>query len=69
MDENSGNLVVWTFAKSALLWVIWLERNARVFEDKSAKIESLWNRIWHFSSFLDLISPPFILQLELISDF
>ena len=39
-STNRGK-VLWQFACLALMWVVWWERNARIFWDKA--IEGLWD--------------------------
>ena len=34
-------IILWQAACIALLWVVWRERNARIFEDKSRNSENL----------------------------
>ena len=42
---------VWGCLVLAVFWVIWLERNQRIFEDKiGADQEELWDRIKFWSS-------------------
>ncbi|RVW84726.1 Transposon TX1 uncharacterized 149 kDa protein [Vitis vinifera] len=40
-------IALWQVAYIALLWVVWRERNARIFEDKTRNSENLWDMI-HF---------------------
>ena len=44
-------IVLWQDACIALIWVVWQERNARIFEDKARNLENLWDSI-HFLTFL-----------------
>ena len=49
-------IVLWQVASIALIWVVWRERNARIFEDKTRNSEYLWGSIhllaslWAFCS-------------------
>lgn len=43
--------LLWSCAAFATFWVLWLERNARVFEDKSRGIDCLWDCVCHLTSF------------------
>ena len=44
-------LVLWQIACVALIWVVWWERNARIFEDKARTLEVLWDTIYFLNSF------------------
>ena len=43
--------VLWQSACLTLIWVVWWERNTRLFEDKTRTLEGLWDII-HFLSLL-----------------
>ena len=45
--SSKRGIILWQAACIALLWVVWRERNARIFEDKSRNSENLWDMI-HF---------------------
>ncbi|RVW34013.1 hypothetical protein CK203_091968 [Vitis vinifera] len=45
--SSKRGIVLWQAACIAILWVVWRERNARIFEDKSRNSENLWDMI-HF---------------------
>ena len=57
-------------ASIALIWVVWRERNARIFEDKTRNSENLWDFIHFIASFWAFCSTGFkgiplnILQLD-----
>ena len=44
---SKRGIVLWQTACIALIWVVWRERNARIFEDKDRNSENLWDSI-HF---------------------
>ena len=44
---SKRGIVLWQVACIALIWVVWRERNARIFEDKTRNSEHLWDSI-HF---------------------
>lgn len=47
-ESNKEMKILWTFATLAILWVIWLERNDKIFKDRSFLLDkvvfmaSLW---------------------------
>ena len=49
--KSKRGLVLWQNASIALIWVVWRERNARIFEDKARNLENLWDSI-HFPRFV-----------------
>ena len=49
-NSNRGK-VLWQFACLALMWVVWRERNARIFEGKVRTLEGLWDTIHFLASF------------------
>ena len=48
---SKRGIVLWQNACIALIWVVWRERNARIFEDIARNLENLWDSI-HFLAFL-----------------
>ena len=44
---SKRGIVLWQNACIALIWVVWQERNVRIFEDKARNSENLWDSI-HF---------------------
>ena len=42
---------LWNIAYLTLIWIVWQERNARIFEDKWRMPEMLWDLVHFFSSF------------------
>ncbi|RVW26228.1 Transposon TX1 uncharacterized 149 kDa protein [Vitis vinifera] len=68
--KSKRGLVLWQNACIALIWVVWRERNARIFEDKARNSENLWDSIHFLASFWAFCSAGFkgiplnILQLD-----
>ncbi|RVW50737.1 Transposon TX1 uncharacterized 149 kDa protein [Vitis vinifera] len=48
---SKRGIVLWQNACIALMWVVWRERNARIFEDKARNSEYLWDSICFLTSF------------------
>ena len=42
---NKNGKILWKVATTTTFWIIWLERNKRIFEEVEENIESIWNRI------------------------
>ena len=63
-------IVLWHAAYIALIWVVWWERNARIFEDKARNSKYLWDSIhflaslWAFCSKIFKGTPLDVLQLD-----
>ena len=36
---------VWRFMVHAVAWLLWTERNKRIFEDKCSSAKEIWNRV------------------------
>ena len=51
LGRSKRSLVLWQAACIALIWVVWWERNARVFEDKARNSEALQDTIHFLTSF------------------
>ena len=49
--KSKRDIVLWQTACIALIWVVWRERNARIFEDKARNSENLWDTIHFLASF------------------
>ncbi|RVW51835.1 putative ribonuclease H protein [Vitis vinifera] len=49
--KSKRGLVLWQNACIDLIWVVWRERNARIFEDKAKNSENLWDSIHFLASF------------------
>ena len=66
-------LVLWQAASIALIWVVWRERNMRIFEDKARNSEYLWDSIvfltslWVFCSKVFMGTPLNVIQLDWIA--
>ncbi|KAJ9689257.1 hypothetical protein PVL29_014768 [Vitis rotundifolia] len=71
--NSKRGIVMWQNASIALIWVVWRERNARIFEDKVRNSENLWDSIhflaslWAFCSAVFKGIPLNVLQLDWIS--
>lgn len=44
----------------ALFWVLWLERNAKIFEGKEIGLDAIWDRPYFLASFWTSNSRPFL---------
>ena len=42
---RKGRSYLWRTAVLAIMWVIWLERNNRIFEGIEASVEDLWEKV------------------------
>ncbi|RVW40626.1 Transposon TX1 uncharacterized 149 kDa protein [Vitis vinifera] len=66
-------IVLWQVASIALIWVVWWERNARIFEDKARNSEFLWDSIVFLASLWAFCSKAFkgiplnVIQLDWIA--
>ena len=57
--SSKRGIVLWQDACIALMWVVWRERNARIFEDKVRNSEYLWDSICFLTSFWAFCSKVF----------
>ncbi|RVW76404.1 Molybdopterin biosynthesis protein CNX1 [Vitis vinifera] len=57
--SSKRGIVLWQNACIALMWVVWRERNARIFEDKARNSEYLWDSICFLTSFWAFCSKVF----------
>ena len=48
--SSKRGIVLWEVMSIALMWVVWWERNARIFEDKERNSEYLWDSIFFLAS-------------------
>ena len=76
MSINKGfgiskrRIVLWQNTCIALIWVVWRERNATIFEDKARNSKNLWDSIhfpaslWAFCSMVFKGIPLNVLQLD-----
>ena len=60
---SKRGIVLWQAVYIALIWVVWWERNARIFEDKARNSENLWDSIHFLAS---LWAPRFLRGLPLM---
>ena len=51
LGNSSRGKVLWQFGCLARMWVVWQERNGRIFEDKARTSEGLWDIIHFLASF------------------
>ena len=69
-DISKRGIVLWQNACIALIWVVWWERNVRIFEDKARNLENLWDSfqffasLWAFCSMVCKGIPLNVLQLD-----
>ena len=69
-DLSKRWTVLWQTACIAIIWVVWREKNARIFEDKGRNSENLWDSIhffaslWVFCSKVFKGTPLIVLQLD-----
>ena len=68
--KSKRGIVLWQNACITIIWVVWQERNARIFEDKARNSENLWDFIhflaslWAFCSAVFKGIPLNVLQLD-----
>ena len=71
--KSKRGVILWQNASIALIWVVWRERNARIFEDKARNAGNLWDSIhflaslWAFCSAGFKGTPLNVLQLDWLS--
>ena len=69
------NSEIWNLVPGCLMWIMWLERNRRSFEDKGKTLEELkilcqrslmeWSHCWGFTESLSLLEFLFSLRLSI----
>ena len=52
LENSIRGKTLWKIACLILIWIIWWERNVRIFEDKWRMLGMLWDLLHFFSSFL-----------------
>ena len=68
--NSKRGMVLWQNVCITLIWVVWRERNARIFEDKARNSENLWDSIYFLASLWAFCSAVFkgiplnVLQLD-----
>ena len=68
--SSKRGVVLWQDACIAIMWVVWRERNARIFEDKTRNSKNFWDSIrflvslWAFCSKVFKGIPLNVLQLD-----
>ncbi|RVW15726.1 putative ribonuclease H protein [Vitis vinifera] len=71
--KSKRGVILWQNASIALIWVVWRERNARIFEDKTRNAGNLWDSIHFLASLWAFCSAGFkgiplnLLQLDWLS--
>lgn len=48
---------LWLGVVGAIICFIWMERNARIFEDRFGSVDLMWDRVHTLASFWALVSP------------
>ena len=67
---SKRGIELWQAACIALIWIVWQERNAWIFEDKVRNLENLWDSIHFLTSLCAFCSkvfkgtPLIVLQLD-----
>ena len=67
---SKRGIVLWQNACIALIWDVWWERNARIFEDKARNSKNLWDSIhflaslWAYCSMVLKGIPLNVLQID-----
>ena len=56
---SKRRIVLWQAACIALIWVVWQEKNARIFEDKARNSKNLWDSIHFLASLWTFCSKVF----------
>ena len=51
LESSTRGKVLWQTACLALIWVVWREKNTKIFWDKAKTSEGLWDIIHLFASF------------------
>ena len=51
--------VLWKITCFLLIWIVWRERNVRIFEDKWRSIEMIWDLVYFHLSFWASITKTF----------
>ena len=62
--SSKREIVLWQVASIVLIWIVWRERNAMIFEDKVRNSEYLWDSI--FFLLVGLSAPRFLRGLPLM---
>ena len=68
--SSKRGTILWQAVCIAIIWVVWRERNAKIFEDKTRNSENLWDSIhflaslWAFCSKVFKGTPLIVLPLD-----
>ena len=71
--NSARGKIVWKMACLILLWIVWRERNVKIFEDTSKMPEMMWDLLHFYVSFwayrIDIFKPyPLsVIQLSWLS--
>ncbi|RVW22239.1 hypothetical protein CK203_099396 [Vitis vinifera] len=57
--SSKREIVLWQVASIVLIWIVWRERNAMIFEDKVRNSEYLWDSIFFLASLWAFYSKVF----------
>ncbi|RVW71545.1 hypothetical protein CK203_048002 [Vitis vinifera] len=57
--KSKRGVILWQNTSIALIWVVWRERNARIFEDKARNAGNLWDSIHFLASLWAFCSAGF----------
>ena len=69
-NSNRGK-TLWRIACLSLLWIVWKERNARIFEDTWRMLELIWDSLqfyvsfWAYCTDIFKLYPLSVIQLNL----
>ena len=63
--KSKRGIVLWQIVCIALIWVVWRERNARIFEDKVRNSGNLWT-LFTSLLFFGLFAPWFLRVFPLV---
>ena len=59
LGKSLRGKTLWQIASLTLLWMVWQERNNRIFEDKGRTEEMLWDLLLFYSSLWASCTPAF----------
>lgn len=59
LGRGPRGVVLWRCAILAVFWVVWLERNERIFEHRIEEVGGLWERVVFLASFWASVASEF----------